>query len=237
MTDQTIEREAKFEVTDGFVMPELGPEFGDITEQAPVKLAARYWDTQDHRLLRWGHSLRFREASDGSEDGWTLKLGVPPGAAANPTAPLEREELEEPGSQDSPPDRVLAPIRGIVRRAQLDPIATIETDRRVIVVSRESVNGAGRVEISDDRVTSSFGDTSGSAFRQIEVETKGPGSYELLSAVSERMIQAGATRTSATKLETALGGSPDPEVVVPVLGRERTSTFSSGSRSRGASTS
>jgi CHAD domain-containing protein len=220
MTEQAIEREEKFEVTDDFVMPELGPEFGDITEQAPVKLAARYWDTQDHRLLRWGHRLRFREASDGSEDGWTLKFGVPPGAAANPTGALEREELEEPGSRDSPPDKVLAPIRGIVRRAQLDPIATIETDRRVMVVSGENGTEAGNVEISDDRVTSSLGDSPGPAFRQIEVEAKGPDSDELLAAISGRLIQAGATPTSATKLEKVLGGTREPEVVVPALGRD-----------------
>ena len=69
--DRARERELKFEVDEAFSVPDLdGWVRGARSE---VVLTADYWDTADLRLLRWGHSLRYRRASDGSEDGWTLK--------------------------------------------------------------------------------------------------------------------------------------------------------------------
>ena len=72
-TNQVLEREMKFDVPEGFEMPPLEA----VANESTLKLLATYWDTLDHRLLRWGHTLRYRRASDGSEDGWTLKLSAP----------------------------------------------------------------------------------------------------------------------------------------------------------------
>jgi len=204
MTEHPREREVKFEVPDDFDLPPLGR----AVERSSVKLHARYWDTADRRLLRWGHTLRHRHASDGSEDGWTLKVGVPPGA---PTAGaiLDRQEVDAPGSPDEPPARLAALVLGTVRGAPLEPIATIETDRDVLHV--------GTVEVSDDRVSSSVDGMAGPSFRQIEIEAKGPGADPLLAALSRRLIRAGAKTTTAAKLETVLGGRPEPEVVIPQL--------------------
>jgi CHAD domain-containing protein len=204
MTERPSEREAKFEVPDDFDLPFLGR----AVDRSSVKLNAHYWDTPDRRLLRWGQTLRHRHASDGSEDGWTLKVGAPPGAPAA-AAVLDREELDEPGPPDDPPARLAALILGVVRGAPLMPVATIETDREMLRI--------GAVEVSDDRVSSSIDGTPGPSFRQIELEAKGPGSDRLLRDLSDRLIRAGAKATTASKLETVLGGEPEPEVVVPRL--------------------
>jgi len=204
MTDHPSEREAKFEVPDDFDLPPLGR----AVDRSSMKLDARYWDTADHRLLRWGHTFRYRHASDGSEDGWTLKLGAPTGAHAA-GAVLDRQELDEPGPPDEPPARLAALVLGTVRGAPLRPIAAIETERAVLHV--------GTVEVSDDRVSSWVDGTPGPSFRQIEIEAKGPGSGALLADLSDRLIRTGAKATTATKLQTVLGVEPEPEVVVPPL--------------------
>jgi len=204
MTEHPSEREAKFEIPDDFEMPSLGR----AVERSSVKLSARYWDTADHRLLRWGQTLRYRQASDGSEDGWTLKVGAPREATAAGGV-LERQELDGRGPPDEPPPRLAALVLGITRGEPLRPIATLETAREVQLL--------GAVEVSDDRVSSSIDGRPGPAFRQIEVEAKGPGSDPLITELSDRLIRAGATRTTAAKLETVLGGRPEPEVVVPPL--------------------
>ena len=178
MTEHPSEREAKFEVPDDFHLPPLGR----AVDLSSMKLDARYWDTADHRLLRWGYTLRYRHASDGSEDGWTLKLGAPPGALAA-GAVLDRQELNEPGPPDEPPARLAALVLGTVRGAPLRPIAAIETERAVLHV--------GTVEVSDDRVSSWVDGTPAPSFRQVEIEAKGPGSGPLLADLSRRLIRAG----------------------------------------------
>ena len=212
MTERPSEREAKFEVQDDFEMPFLGTPI----ERSSVKLSARYWDSADHRLLRWGQTLRYRHASDGSEDGWTLKVGPPPGAPAS-GAVLDRQELDEPGASDEPPARLAALVLGTVRGAPLRPVATLETDREMLLLGGGEEDGPGTVEVSDDRVTSTIDGSPGPSFRQIEIEVKAPGSESLLTQLSDRLVRAGAKATTAAKLETVLGGRPEPEVVVPRL--------------------
>jgi CHAD domain-containing protein len=198
------EREAKFEVADDFDLPFSGPLGG----RSSVKLSATYWDTTDRRLLRWGQTLRHRHASDGSEDGWTLKIGTPPGVPGAGVV-LDRWELDEPGPPDEPPVRLAGLVLGIVRGAPLEPVAAIETEREKRLI--------GAVEVSDDRVASSIDGIPGPSFRQIELEVKGSGAGRLLGELSDKLIRAGAKPTKASKLETALGGQPEPEVAVPRL--------------------
>jgi inorganic triphosphatase YgiF len=67
---ETIERERKFEATDELKIPHVTGT--SVVDRSDVRLTATYWDTASRRLLRWGHTLRHRRASDGSEDRWTL---------------------------------------------------------------------------------------------------------------------------------------------------------------------
>ena len=134
--------------------------------------------------------------------------GAPPGGPAT-GAVLDRQELDEPGRSDEPPARLAALVLGTIRGEPLEPVATIATDRDVLHI--------GTIEVSDDRVSSSVDGMPGPSFRQIEIEAKGPGDDPLLADLSRRLIRAGAKTTTAAKLETVLGGRPEPEVVIPQL--------------------
>src|SRR4029077_15436894 len=93
--------------------------------------------------------------------------------------------------------------------APLEPVAAIETDREKLLI--------GAVEVSDDRVSSSIDVIPGSSFRLLELEVVGSGAGRLLRELSDRLMRAGAKPTAASKLETALGGQPEPEVAAPRL--------------------
>jgi CHAD domain-containing protein len=98
------------------------------------------------------------------------------------------------------------------------PIATILTDRRRVELV--GTDPTERVEVSDDRVSSIVGLHRGPAFRQIEVEATSPGAGRLMDEVSEALIEAGAVPTDASKLETVLGDTPEPEIAIPEPGPE-----------------
>jgi CHAD domain-containing protein len=207
------EREAKFDAPDDFEIPELHGV--TVVEESSVELVATYWDTPDRRLLRWGHTLRRRRASDGSEDGWTLKLGAPPSAS---DVVVDREEIQVDEPSELPPTELRDLVTGVVRTEPIVPVATIVTDRHRVVLKDRGAHDGAAVEVSDDRVSSTVGDEPGTAFRQIEVEAKAPGSDPLIEVVAERLREAGASGTTSTKLAMVLGDPLDREIVLPRLG-------------------
>ena len=108
-------------------------------------LTAGYWDTAELSLLRNGHTLRYRTASDGSETGWTLKLH---GATSNQLT--IRQEIHFKGSSKSPPLGALSLVRAVVRNAPVEPIVTLKTTRREIVVVDDL--GQPTLRVDDDHV-------------------------------------------------------------------------------------
>jgi len=215
MPDATraVERERKFEAPDAIEIPDI--DGTSVVDRSHVKLTATYWDTVSRRLFRWGHTLRYRRASDGSEQRWTLKVAIP---LRKNKGELRRAEVHASGRAQYPPLRLRNLARAVVRRAILMPIATILTDRRRVELV--GTDPTERVEVSDDRVSSIVGLHRGPAFRQIEVEATSPGAGRLMDEVSEALIEAGAVPTDASKLETVLGDTPEPEIAVPEPGPE-----------------
>ena len=207
---EAVERERKFEAPDLIKIPDVPGT--SVLERSHVKLTATYWDTVSRRLLRWGHTLRYRRASDGSEQRWTLKLALP----ARKQAELQRAEVHATGRAQYPPSLLRRYARAFVRRAVLMPIAMIVTDRRRVELV--GTDPTERIEISDDHVSSIVGMHRGPTFRQIEVEAGSPGAEWLMDDVSNALIEAGAVPTDASKLETVLGETPEPEIVVPGSG-------------------
>ena len=111
---QAVERERKFEATEDVKILDVA---GTSTvDRADVRLTATYWDTADRRLLRWGHTLRHRRASDGSEDRWTLKLSLP---SRKKTTERRRLEVYAPGPGLYPPPAIRQVTRAVVRWAVL----------------------------------------------------------------------------------------------------------------------
>src|SRR4029079_5775490 len=86
MAESYLERELKFDVPDGFVLPELTG-IGDPVARVESRfhqLRNEYFDTPDHSLLQARLTLRRR--TGGTDAGWHLK--VPHGSA--------REEIRLP---------------------------------------------------------------------------------------------------------------------------------------------
>jgi CHAD domain-containing protein len=222
MTTHGTERERKFDLDhdDPRELDQVtaGVDGVTVLEGSTVTLTATYWDTADRRLLRWGHTLRHRSASDGSEDRWTLKLAV---ASRGTGDELEREEVHADAPPTFPPRELRSLVAGVIRSAPLEAIATLTTVRAEEVIERGADHRTA-VEVADDRVSSVVDRRPGSSFRQIEVEARGPDAAPLMDAMSDVLSAAGATPTAGSKLERVVADRADPEVAVPPTGPSAT---------------
>ena len=118
-----LEREVHFYVPTHLEPPELRG--FTVLETNRVTLTADYWDTCHRSLLGWGHTVRHRTASDGSESGWTVKLGQDDANGA-----VVRDEITFTGDPRQPPEEVRSLLRAFIRHKPLQLLATIVTDRR-----------------------------------------------------------------------------------------------------------
>jgi CHAD domain-containing protein len=211
---KTVERELehRFDAPEEIGIPYLPGT--SVTDAGKVRLTATYWDTIHRRLLRWGHTLRHRRASDGSEDRWTLELAIP---SKRKKDSLVRAEVHASGSGLFPPAALRALSRAVVRRGLLRPIAVVLTERRRLEVADEG--STDRIEVDDDHVSSVVGLRRGPASHQIEVETASPDADRLVDEMSDALIEAGATPTDRAKIADVLGNdAPEPEIVLPPSG-------------------
>jgi CHAD domain-containing protein len=201
VTSAHLEVEAKYDVDEGFVVPELTGLPGVASVDAPVEhqLEAVYFDTADLRLLRARVTLRRR--TGGPDAGWHLKL--PAGTA--------RRELHAPLGRavKKPPPALMEPVTGVVRSEVPRPVATLRTRR--VVTSLRGPGGELLAEIADDTVTASVPPAGPGApvqvraWREVEVEL-GTGDETLAAAVGERLTRAGARPSAnASKVGRVLG--------------------------------
>jgi CHAD domain-containing protein len=203
-----VERERKFEVPDGFVLPDLHdlPGVAGVGEPHVHVLEATYYDTADLRLAR--RKLTLRRRTGGTDDGWHLKTPRADGARA--------EHREPPGDEHEVPASLRGLVQVHVRGAELQPVVRLTTRRTVT----ELLGSAGEVlaELAQDEVTSTAtspdGHTDSDAWRELEAELVA-GEAPLLDGVEERLLAAGARPSaSRSKLAQALGrrleaASPD----------------------------
>src|SRR4051794_121581 len=195
MTGGHLEVERKFDVDDGFALPEFAGVDGVVAADPPVEqaLEAVYHDTADLRLARARITLRRR--TGGTDAGWHVKLPGDDGARLELQAPLGR-------AVRTPPKALLDPLRGVLRGAPRAPVATLR-NRRVVTLLRDA-DGRPLAEIADDTVTASASGPDGSAalqaWREVEVELV-DGDETLLEPVGEWLVAAGAAPSgSASKL-------------------------------------
>jgi len=205
-----VETEIKLDAAEDQVLP--GFEDLVTVARSSTTLRARYWDTGDRDLLRWGVTLRHRRATDGSEDVWTLKIGPGPDGGTS-----SRTELTSTASSDTPPAELLRLLRGVTANRQVGPIAEIITDRSVRRLGRDL--WSAQVEVADDRVTSSVGGSPGPAFRQVEAELIDPRAVETLGSVVEILASSGLERSPyRSKLARVLGDETPAVTDERVLG-------------------
>lgn len=197
MVTSAREREDKYEVGVGFVLPSIEGvlPYSGTMEDRVVALRSIYYDTATLGLLDRGITLRRREGD--VDNGWQLKV---PGDG-------DRTEISVPLTEsDHVPADLEALIRGITRSGLLAPVVDMRTERRVLRTFDES--GALVVEIADDTVSSSkIGKSGGSVekvWREVEVEL-GTGTEADAAAIGACLTAAGARRVGrVTKLERAL---------------------------------
>ena len=202
MTSGHLEVETKYDVGDGFAVPDLTGLDGVATVDAPVEheLEAVYFDTADLRLLRARVTMRRR--TGGGDAGWHLKL--PAGAARRELhAPLGRATTKVPKA-------LREPVAGVLRGGSPTPVATLRTRR--VVTSLRDPDGALLAEVADDTVTATVPPADAGqamevqSWREVEVEL-GSGDDALAAAIGERLVRAGARPSdSASKIGRALGG-------------------------------
>src|SRR4051794_5611602 len=206
MTGGHLEVERKFDVDDGFALPEFAGVDGVVAADPPVEqaLEAVYHDTADLRLARARVTLRRR--TGGSDAGWHVKLPAAAGARPEGHEPLGR-------TVKVPPKALRDLLLGITRGAATAPVTTLRT-RRVATVLR-AADGRALAEVADDTVSATVpAPAAGAAaelrsWREVEVELV-DGDAELLDRLTDRVLAAGArVSPSASKLARALGDRLD----------------------------
>jgi CHAD domain-containing protein len=203
------ERELKLEVPPRFQLPDFSGVAEGISATVPVlkRLRTIYWDTPDLRLARWGCSLRFRRG-----EGWTVKL--PPTTEG---VLMVRGEHAFKGEADAPPAQALDLLHAYIRRAELQPVATLTTRRTSVSLS--NVQGRELAEVVHDDVSVLDGKRLQLRFRQLEVEARnGRIRGDVIDGVVARLRQAGAEATDPTPKHVRALGPPalqPAEVTVP----------------------
>jgi CHAD domain-containing protein len=199
--ETNLEREFKFDVPADFEAPDLRPVVGR-TERLPEQhLTTTYYDTSDLRLWAQGITLRHRQEVEGDAattgpGKWTLKL--PEGDGGEESS---RTELSWKGGPGEVPVEAAGVIAGLVRRARLEPVVALSTDRRRLLLHDPERAWA---EIDDDLVTVASGRRQGARFRQIEVELLGR-EEEGVAAVLRQLRRAGAIPGGGSKFALAAG--------------------------------
>src|SRR5580692_6927509 len=190
MATEIRETERKYEAPPGASLPDLDDLPGVAAGSGPEeqRLVARYYDTEDLRLIRSGVTLRRRQG--GSDPGWHLKL---------PAGGDSRREIQLPLARATRqvPKELGRLVRAFTRGEALAPVAEISTVRHRLVLLDEAGD--------DDVSASTMGaQTELSHWHEVEVELTG-GGRGLLAAADKRMRRSGLRPAARqAKLERAL---------------------------------
>lgn len=197
-----FERELKFDVPAGFVLPDLSAVSARVSRIASTvwQLRSEYYDTADHALQQARMTLRRRTGD--SDVGWQLKVPHPPA----------REEIRLPlGERDELPAELAELLLGVRRGQPVRPVAMLETERTAVQLL--DADGQQLAEVADDLVRAAVAGpaATASSWREIEVEL-GTGDEQLLREVAEVLCSAGAEPSaSSSKLARALPGPAAPD--------------------------
>ncbi|MDO5669136.1 MAG: CYTH and CHAD domain-containing protein [Corynebacterium sp.] len=217
-TSTFLEVEAKFAVPDTAVVPDLTRLDGveSIASTKTHRMSAIYYDTADLRLTRSKITLRRREGGD--DDGWHIKL---PGITGRLEIHAPLGEMVD-GRYEVPED-ILAQVRALVRREDLNPIAQVDNER--VESTLAAADGTPVAEFCDDHVSawSLLPGGSHSAWREWEVELVGDsplaavGNPLLLSATQQFLNSGARVSSSPSKLAMALGDTAHAAPLPPFL--------------------
>jgi CHAD domain-containing protein len=212
-------------VADAMTQPPdlVGGEVAEVREVEEVDLSATYFDTPDLRLVRARITLRRRKG--GGDQGWHIKVAAADGARLELHRALTRSAR--------PPLAVRRLVRGVVRDAELVPVAQVDTTRRrlhlldaegtvLAELARDDVTARRLLDAQAVRPDDRGGSGSGHAepapeqrWHELELELV-DGGPAVLQHVTDRFSRAGiAVSASQSKLRTALGDLAPAEPVRP----------------------
>ncbi|ORW86405.1 hypothetical protein AWB92_26145 [Mycobacterium sp. IEC1808] len=214
-TSRHLEVERKFDVVESTVSPSFeGIAAIAHVDKSPVEsLDATYFDTPGQDLAR--NKITLRRRTGGHDAGWHLKLPSGPEARTEVRAPLDASD------PDTVPGELRDVVLAIVRERPLAPVARISTERETQVLY--GADGAALAEFSNDHVTAwAAGDSDAQPaeqeWREWELELaegNGAADAELLSRLSNRLLDAGAAPAGhASKLARVLGTPARPDGAV-----------------------
>lgn len=212
--ETNLEREFKFDVDPDFDPPDLRPLVGRTERLPEQSLTTVYFDTLDRRLWARGITLRHRLEADGAPatgalGKWTLKLPVAVPDGGGPGGSTARSELTWKGSRDEIPAEARTVVAGLVRRAPLEPVVELRTERRRLLLHGAPSGGAGPwAEVDDDLVTVHSGPRTGLRFRQLELELltqDGAPGEDAAGRVLEELRRVGAAPGGGSKFALAAG--------------------------------
>ncbi len=203
-TEQRLRVHALFRlpVLDGVI-----PDVAKVELLKALTVTEVYHDTEDLRLFRSGVTLRRIEG--GPDEGWELSLPAEGGS--------QGEELRLPlaaGEIGRVPDEFADLVTGLVREAELTPVATLRVERtphQLLDADSERV-----VELVDDTVSILDGEHVAARFRELSVLSVGSGGDEVLGSVVEALVEHGAVPGAGSRAVGALGprASAPPDVVL-----------------------
>lgn len=178
-----------------------------------AQLSATYYDTPELTLLRWGITLRRREG--GTDAGWHLKIPV---AGEHDGA---RDELRLPlaeGATGEVPAEFISIVSPLLRNKNIEYLADVNTTRTTYTLVDKHSDSL--VEVAGDHVTVEVNRSEINAFHEIEVEIlhDSKRARNVLREIQNRILDAGATPTSLSKLASAMGPAAGEPPDVPDLG-------------------
>lgn len=208
VASNTLEQEIKFSVGPAFDLPDFRGMVARAVRQPERTFSTAYFDTPDLRLWSRGVALRFRSGTTDGPGTWTVKL---PEREGGPTLNRQgiswRREISWPGARDEVPAGARALLRGLVRRADLDQVAQMETTRLPWTLLDHTGNEWAELDYDDVMVAG--GDQDGLRFREVEIERTGESADDrALSAMADTLQRAGARPDPQPKLARVLGGRP-----------------------------
>ena len=225
--EENLEREYKFDVPEGFELPDLEPVAGPCERLADQRFVTTYFDSDD--LSLWSRRVTLRHRAEEGDDGkWTLKIPVQGSGEAGDTGPggvagiAGVAGVVDGGAGVAGVAGVVGGgVDGGVARSELTWKAPIDAvppearaesgvvgELRTVVTmraERHRVRLGEWAEIDDDVVTVTSGPRTGLRFRQVEVELIGPADPGVVESVLGLLGQAGATPGGGVKFARAAG--------------------------------
>ena len=202
-----LEPRVELEAGPGFRLPDIERRDGlRPTKLVTERSVTTLYDTEDHRLLRWGATLGFRPSR-----GWSVSLPVAAGRGMN-------EHLFEGKAGTAPPPAAVDLVLGLSRGLDLSASFHLQSVRREL--SFERIGDRRRAAtLVDDEISRLGASGDAGPFHRLVLEAADGVDHSSMRRVLDRLSDAGATVAAPAALARALRvpAASRPDVAVADL--------------------